>query len=149
MSIVSRLLALTRSLQLNRQFREVEKAIASLPLVTRRQLAALSMREFAAAARCEFPHLYGTPPEQPRYQAWGGGTDIGYARMRSDNPQVHLRGIALWLAVAYHETRDSKFSEIQGMHRQLMRMLRTLKESMPPAEMQQFNEQVAAAQVAA
>ena len=139
MRIITRLIALSRSIQLNRQFREIEKAIAGLPLVSRRQLAAIAMREFATAAKCEFPHLYGTPDNEQRYQPWGSGTDLGYARVKSDNSQLRLRGIALWLTVAYHETRESKYGEIQSLHRHLMRTLRILKESVPPQEANQWS----------
>jgi hypothetical protein len=138
MRIVTRLIALSRSIQLNRQFREIERSIAELPLAGRRQLAAIAMREFATAAKCEFPHLYGTPENEQRYQPWGSGTDLGYSRVKSDNPQVKLRGIALWLTVAYHETKESKYGEIQNLHRQLMRTLRILKESALPVEANQW-----------
>jgi hypothetical protein len=138
MRIVTRLIALSRSIQLNRQFREIERSIADLPLAGRRQLAAIAMREFATAAKCEFPHLYGTPENEQRYQPWGSGTDLGYSRVKSDNPQVKLRGIALWLTVAYHETKESKYGEIQNLHRQLMRTLRILKESALPVEANQW-----------
>jgi hypothetical protein len=138
MRIVTRLLALSRSIQLNRQFREIERTIADLPLASRRQLAAIAMREFATAAKCEFPHMYGTPENEQRYQPWGSGTDLGYARVKSDNPQVKLRGIALWLTVAYHETKESKYGEIQNLHRHLMRTLRILKESALPTEANQW-----------
>ncbi len=129
MRIVNRIIALSRSIQLNRQFREIEKSIAELPASGRSQLAAIAMREFATAAKCEFPHLYGTVDQNQRYQPWGSGTDLGYSRVKSDNPQVKLRGIALWLTVAYYETKDSKFGEVQNLHRQLMRTLRILKET--------------------
>ncbi len=138
MRIVTRLIALSRSIQLNRQFREIERSIADLPLAGRRQLAAIAMREFATAAKCEFPHLYGTPENEQRYQPWGSGTDLGYSRVKSDNPQVKLRGIALWLTVAYHETKESKYGEIQNLHRNLMRTLRILKESALPVEANQW-----------
>ena len=39
-----------------------------------------------------------------------------------------LRGIALWLAVAYHETKNSPHASLQPQHRQLMQLLRELKE---------------------
>ena len=134
MRIVTRIIALTRSIQLNRQFREIEKTIAAMPAASRRQLAAIAMREFATAAKCEFPHLYGTVDQAQRYQPWGSGTDLGYSRMKSDNTHVQLRGIALWMTVAYHETKESKYSEMQNLHRQLMRALRILKQSAPPVE---------------
>jgi len=131
MRIVTRIIALTRSIQLNRQFKEIERVISELPLATRRQLAAIAMREFACAAKCEFPHLYGTVDQGQRYQPWGNGTDIGYARMKADNQHLQLRGIALWLTVAYYETKESAYGDMQQLHRHLMRTLRLLKESMP------------------
>jgi hypothetical protein len=134
MRIVNRIIALTRSIQLNRQFREVEKTIGELSFVTRRQLAAIAMREFATAAKCEIPHMYGSVDQGPRYQPWGNGTDIGYARLRSDNEHLRLRGIALWLTVAYYETKESKSGDMQELHRHLMRTLRVLKEALPPGE---------------
>ena len=133
MNIVARLVALSRSIQLNRQFREIQRVIDSLPLATRRQLGTLAVKEFAIASKCEFPHLYGTPPELQGTEAWGKGTEIGYARVKSDNAQLKLRGIALWLTVAYYETKDSKYGEVQNLHRHLMRTLRVLKESAPAA----------------
>lgn len=137
MQLVTRLIALTRAMQLRRQFREINKALEQLPANARRQLAAISLREFANASKSEFPHLYATPPEE-KYRAWGSGTDIGLERLRSDNLQVRLRGVALWLSVAYHETKDSPFGEQQELHRQVMRSLRTLKESIPQAELSRW-----------
>ncbi|MGA8277347.1 MAG: hypothetical protein WB784_04030 [Rhodanobacteraceae bacterium] len=130
MHLLTRLIALTRGVQLRRQFREVIQVVNQLPAAPRQQLAALAVRELANASKCEFPHLYATPPEE-KYRAWGSGTDIGMERVHSDNLQVRLRGIALWLVVAYHETRDSPFGEQQELHRQVMRTLRTLRESIP------------------
>ena len=132
MRIVSRLIALSRSIQLNRQFREIQREIDSLPLATRRQLAALAVKEFSSASQCEFPHLYGTPGETQGIEAaWGKGAEVGFTRVRSDNPHVKLRGIALWLTVAYFETKDSQYGEAQNLHRQLMRTLRVLREYAP------------------
>lgn len=129
MQIVTRLISMSRSIKLNRQLREVEKTIHALPLNVRKQLAELTLKELTTASKCEFPHLYGTPVEQQRYQLWGAGTDIGFARMKSENPVVRIRGIALWFTVAYHETKESPYAEIQNVQRQLMRILRELKDA--------------------
>ncbi len=51
--------------------------------------------------------------------------------MKADNQHLQLRGIALWLAVAYYETKESAYGDMQQLHRHLMRTLRLLKESMP------------------
>jgi hypothetical protein len=134
MHFVTRLIALTRAMQLRRQFREINKALEQLAPPARRQLAAIALREFANASKSEFPHLYATPPEE-KYHAWGSGTDIGLERLHSDNLQVQLRGVALWLTVAYHETKDSPFVEQQELHRQAMRALRALKEAIPAADL--------------
>lgn len=136
MQFVTRLISLTRAMQLRRQLREVGQMIESLTPATRRQFASLALRELTNASRSEFPHLYGTPAED-KYRAWGSGTEIGLGRLRSDNLQVRLRGGALWLVVAYHETRNSPYSEQQELHRQLMRTMRTLREMVPAEELQQ------------
>jgi hypothetical protein len=137
MQLVTRLIALSRAVQLRRQFRAIEKALVELQPNARRQLAAIAMREFQSAAKSEFPHLYATPPEM-KYLPWGSGTEIGIERMRSDSLQVRLRGVALWLTVVYHETKDSPFAEQQELHRQVMRAMRALKDSIPAAELNQW-----------
>jgi hypothetical protein len=127
MQIIRRLVAMSRSVRLNRQYREIERAINQLPLVSRPKLAALTMREYANAAKCDVPLRLGARP------APGGadpckGLDLAFTQVKSADPQVHLRGVALWLAIAYHETRTSE----PNLHRQLMRTLRMLKEIAPP-----------------
>ena len=128
MRLVTRIVAKSRAIRLARQLRDIEAAVHALPVGARRQLALLAMKEFANASRCEFPHLYGSPPEQ-KYLPWGSGTGIGHERARSDNPQVRMRGIALWLAVAFHETREASTADLQMLHRGLLRVMRQLKES--------------------
>jgi hypothetical protein len=137
MQLVTRLIALSRAVQLRRQFREINKTLEELAPATRRQLAAIALREFANAAKSEFPHLYATPPDE-KYRAWGSGADIGLERLRSDNLQVRLRGVALWLTVVFHETKDSAFGEQQELHRQVMRALRTLKETVPATDLNRW-----------
>jgi len=137
MQLMTRLIALTRGMQLRRQFKEIEKALEQLAPNARRQLAALAMREFSNAAKSEFPHLYATPPDE-KYSPWGSGTAIGYERMKSDSLQVRMRGMALWLTVTFHETKDSQFADQRELHRLVMRTLRTLKETVPAKEMSQL-----------
>ncbi|SFN57395.1 hypothetical protein [Dokdonella immobilis] len=137
MQLITRLIALTRGMQLRRQFKEIEKALEQLNPSARRQLAALAMREFSNAAKSEFPHLYATPPDE-KYSPWGSGTSIGFERMKSDSLQVRMRGVALWLTVTFHETKDSPYADQRELHRLVMRTLRTLKESVPAKEMSQL-----------
>lgn len=130
MRFVTRIIATSRAVRLGRELREIEAIIQHLPRPAHQKLALLTVRELAQAGRCEFPHLYGTPPEQ-RYAMWGSGTHTGLARAHSDNMQVRLRGIALWLAVTFHETRDSNHAQLESLHRQVLGMLRQLKQSVP------------------
>ncbi len=130
MHFINRIISMSRAAQLGRQLREVEQSMNNMTQPTRVRLAGLVMREIDQAARCEFPHLYGTPPEL-RYKLWGTGTETGIERAKSDNLQVRLRGMALWLAVAYHETREASFNDSQNMHRRIQGIVRKLKESVP------------------
>lgn len=134
MRIVTRLIAISRAVQLRRQFREVDKALSNLAPKDRRQLAALAMREFSLAAKSEYPHLYGGT-HVDKYQPWGTGTQLGVERVRSDNVQVQLRGMALWLIVAFHETKDSPYEQQRQLHRSVLRILRAIKESLPASEL--------------
>ena len=144
MRIVTRLIAMNRSRQLAKQLREIERQIHALPKRSRARLGTMALREIGQASRSDFPHLYGTPPEE-RYLPWGQGTDIGLARARSDNAEIAMRGIALWLAVAYHETKNTPHPSMQPHHRDLMRLLRALKEDHRSDPMQEWMQAPAAA----
>ncbi|HXS73018.1 MAG TPA: hypothetical protein VN725_03160 [Rhodanobacteraceae bacterium] len=128
MRLVTRILALSRAARLKRQLREIEQRALDLPAPTCALLAELTAKECAAAARSETPHLYGSPPDL-KPGSWGTGMDLGYERARSDNAQVRLRGVALWLAVAYHETREASFPEFADLHRDVLRLMRQIKEN--------------------
>jgi hypothetical protein len=127
MQLLTPIFVMMRARQLGRQFRDIERNIRALPKRNRTRLSTLTLREIGQASRSDFPHLYGTSPEA-RYLPWGQGTEAGYERACSSNPEVALRGIALWLAVAYHETKNSPHASLQPQHRQLMQILRELKE---------------------
>jgi hypothetical protein len=126
MRIVTRLIAMIRARQLNQQLSEIMRNVHALPKRSRARLGTMVLREIGQASRSDFPHLYGTAQED-RYLPWGQGTEIGLARARSDNPEVAMRGIALWLAVAYHETKDTPHPNLKAPHREVMRLLRELK----------------------
>ncbi len=131
-NVVNRILAMTRTMKLGRQLREIEQTIYAMPAPLARQVATITTREMELAARCNPPWMYGTPPEDNAGE-WGTGSDIGITRVRSDNPQVRMRGIALWLAVCYHETQVSQAPGAQDLHRQVMRVVRQLKERLDGA----------------
>ena len=131
MHLVTRIVALSRAARLRRQLREIEQRMRGLPAPSCSLLAELITKECTAAGRSEAPHLYGSPPDL-KPGSWGTGTDLGYERARSDNAQVRLRGVALWIAVAYHETREASFPEFQGLHREVLRLMRQVKENAAP-----------------
>jgi hypothetical protein len=133
MQLLSPAIAFLRAHQLTRQLREIERSVRALPQRSRAQLSVLTLREIGQASRSEYPHLYGTSPEA-RYLPWGQGTGAGYERARSDNPEVALRGIALWLAVAYHETKHSPQDRLQLQRLAVLRLLNELKRLHRPAD---------------
>jgi len=133
MQLLSPAIAFLRAHQLTRQLREIERSVRALPQRSRAQLSVLTLREIGQASRSEYPHLYGTSPEAG-YLPWGQGTGAGYERARSDNPEVALRGIALWLAVAYHETKHSPQDRLQLQHLAVLRLLNELKRLHRPAD---------------
>lgn len=127
MQVLTPFLVMMRVRQLGRQFRDIDRRVRALPRRSRERLGEFALREIGQASRSDFPHLYGTPPEI-RYMPWGKGTEVGYERACSSSAEVAMRGIALWLAVAYHETKNSPHASVQAMQRQLMQLLRELKE---------------------
>ena len=129
MKLLIHVLAFTRGVILNREMSIIEREVAGLSVLDRRVLANLALRELAQASKTEYPHLYGSQPTE-RYRAWGTGTAVAMDRVRSDNSQIKLRGIALWLAVAFYESKDSDFGNMKNFHRRCLKMMRQLKESL-------------------
>ncbi len=133
MNMVSRVIAISRYFVLKRQYREVVKAMRELTPMHRRALATLTVREWQTASKQPFPYLYGSKKED-LYKPWGSGTATGISKMRSENAQIKLRGMALWLAVAYHETATAPYAELQQLHRDMMKVLRELRGLVPATE---------------
>ena len=122
--LVTRVTNMGRAARLRRQFSEVNQRSLELPHSYREQLAELIGRECDNVAASSDPALYGSQIEEG---ASASGLDIGYDRARSDNVQVRMRGIALWMALAYHETRNAETAEAQDLHRNILRIMRTLR----------------------
>ncbi|MGH8147433.1 MAG: hypothetical protein ACREPY_14010 [Rhodanobacteraceae bacterium] len=121
---VSRVTSMSRTARLRRQFSEIEQRSLELPRSYREQLAELIQRECSSVERSGDPQMYGAQTEG---DVTTGGLDLGYDRARSDNVQVRMRGLALWLALVYHETKDASAGENEELHRQLLRVMRELK----------------------
>jgi len=131
MRLVSHLIAVNREIRLRRQLADIERVVLALPVRTHADLQQLVRREMEQAAACDFPHLYGTPPEE-RYSTYGHGPDIGLSKARSENPLIATRGVALWIASVYHETLDARRPNMEDLHRQILRLMRQIKELSAP-----------------
>ncbi|MGN6091604.1 MAG: hypothetical protein ACTHOL_04585 [Luteibacter jiangsuensis] len=127
MRLVTHLIAVNREIRLRRQLADIERVVLALPVRAHVDLQQLVRREMEQAAACDFPHLYGTPPEE-RYSTYGHGPDIGLGKARSENPLIATRGVALWIAAVYHETLDSRRPAMEDLHRQILRLMRQIKE---------------------
>jgi hypothetical protein len=131
MRLVTHLIAVNREIRLRRQLADIERVVLALPVRTHADLQQLVRREMEQAAACDFPHLYGTPAEE-RYSTYGHGPDLGLGKARSDNPLIATRGVALWIAAVYHETLDSRRPGMEELHRQVLRLMRQIKELSTP-----------------
>lgn len=126
MSFLIRLLSTLRYMTLRRQLREMRKIVESLSPSTRSAVATLTMGEIQNAARAPVPHLYGAQ-DIHRYQPWSEAASQSFGKARSSVAQLKLRGIALWLAVVYHETRDIPHAGLADIHREILGLLGHLK----------------------
>ena len=123
--LVTRVTAMGRTARLRRQLADIEHRALELPRSYREQLAELIGRECDNVAQCADPSQYGIQIEDG---VTSSGLDVGYDRARSDNVQVRMRGLALWLALVYHETRNAAPTpENEELHRQVLRIMRELK----------------------
>jgi len=122
--LVTRVTSMGRVARLRRQFGEIEQRSLELPRSYREQLAELIGRECDNVEAAADPSTYGTQTENG---VTTSGLDLGFDRARSDNVQVRMRGIALWIALVYLETRNAEASESQDLHRAILRVMRELK----------------------
>lgn len=122
--LVTRVTSMGRAARLRRQFSEIEQRSLELPRSYREQLAELIGRECNNVEAAADPSTYGTQTENG---VTTNGLDLGFDRARSDNVQVRMRGIALWIALVYRETRNAEAPESQELHRAILRVMRELK----------------------
>lgn len=122
--LVTRVTSMGRVARLRRQFGDIEQRSLELPRSYRDQLAELIGRECDNVGAAADPSRYGTHTEDGVIT---NGLDLGFDRARSDNVQVRMRGIALWIALVYHETHEADAPEAQDLHRAILRVMRELK----------------------
>lgn len=128
MEMMVTLLAQARQTMLQRQAKAVAKAIRAMDATQRKATADQTLAEIQAAAVLPLPHWHGCS-EPMMYRPWSPVASAAARRCKDRSIQLRVRGVALWLAVAYHETRQTPQAGLQGVHRQVLGMLRELRES--------------------
>ena len=121
------MLALTRLIQLKRQWRGVVQQLQQMPDDNRLLLAAFVYGEAQRAAKHPLPRFYASRPLDG-YRPWGDAADTAFERVRSNNPQQCMRGLATWLAVVYHETAGIPHPGLQALHAEVSEHLTPLRD---------------------
>lgn len=121
---------LSRKVMLSWQAKVVEKAIRELPEAKRREAAALTLAELDSPAYQAGSPVHGSS-NTPSGPSRGTSAQQAFERVRSRLQPIRLRGLATWIAVVYHETRDSADEGFQGVHRDVLGLIAELKASMP------------------
>lgn len=112
---------------LARQAAVVSRAVQGLSAEQRRQTAEQTLSEIQAAARLPLPHLHGDSGAS-LYRPWSPVAAKAASRVKDRSLQLRQRSIATWLAVVYHETRAAPDEGLLAVHRQVLGMLRDLKD---------------------
>lgn len=123
-TVQSTMQQLSRKVMLSWQARVVEKAIRELPDAKRREAAALTLAELDSVA----PSTGSGGSPAPR---GGNAAQLAFERVRSKLQPIRVRGLATWIAVVYHETRDSADEGFQGVHRDVLGLIAELKAALP------------------
>jgi hypothetical protein len=128
MELMLKLLTHWRRRMLTRQAVAVRRAVEAMTLEQRRQTADHTLNEIRAAAELPLPHLYGDSSAS-LYRPWSPVAEISAGRVTDRAIQLRQRSVGTWLAVVYHETRLAQDEGLQAVHRDVLGILRTLKES--------------------
>lgn len=135
MPIATKLVTLARCLRLKYELRRVEQSLRDVPAMRRQQLAEMIESEMAEA-RQPMSDTSGLETEVPTRRA--GDTRLALERMSSPNRYLRMRGIALWLTVAFFETAEAQRSQaMTKLHRQLNRLLARYARKATPARAEQ------------
>lgn len=122
---------LSRKVMLSWQAKVVEKAIRELPEAKRREAAALTLAELDSALYAVRSPAPGDAEAAPTSLPRSPSAQQAFERVRSRLQPIRLRGLATWIAVVYHETRDSADEGFQAVHRDVLGLIAELKASMP------------------
>ncbi len=141
MEIFITLLTQWRRYTLAKHAGAVRQAVQGLNPEQRKQTADHTLAEIQHAARLPQPHLHGAT-DHSIYRPWTPVASTAAGRVRDRSIQLRQRSIAMWLAVVYHETRGATDEGLQGVHRDVLGILRELKDNKvaTPAEKAWFNQ---------
>lgn len=128
MDMLVSVLAHCRQLMLQRQAAAVLKAVRALDATQRKTTADQTLSEIQAASVLPHPHWHGSS-ESMLYRPWSPVASVAAGRVKDRSVQLRQRSVALWLAVVYHETRQTPHAGLQAVHRQVLGILRELRES--------------------
>ena len=119
MKYLTRMLAFTRLLVLRRQWKQIKQWLFLLSAEQESVLSALVYGEAQRAAKHPLPQFYASEHVES-YSPWGTAVDAAFEKTRTDNPQVQMRGVAVWLAVVYHETRNAPLEPLRKVLTELL-----------------------------
>ena len=128
MDFLLKLLVLWRQRMLSKQAGAVRRAVLALNTEQRRQTADHTLAEIQAAARLPRPADYGDTEQAP-YRPWTAVAATTAGRVNDRSVQLRQRSIGTWLAVVYHETREARDDGLLAVHREVLGILRELKDS--------------------
>lgn len=128
MDMLITLLTHWRRMMLSRQAGAVRQAVFALNAEQRKATADHTLAEIQHAATLPQPHLHGVT-ESSIYRPWSQVASTAAGRVRDRSIQLRQRSIAMWLAVVYHETRGATDEGLQAVHRDVLGILRELKDN--------------------
>lgn len=130
MDMLITLLVHWRRHTLHKQAAAVRKAVHALDGAQRKLVVDQTLAEIQAAAVLPLPHLHGDS-DPVMYRPWSPVAAVAASRVRDRSILLRQRSIALWLAVVYHETRQSPDAGLQAVHREVLGILRELRDARP------------------
>jgi hypothetical protein len=131
MDIMVMVLTQWRRQMLARQARTIRAAVLAMTPQQRHAAGQHTLAEIRAAAELPMPHLYGDAAPVP-YRPWSPVASTMAKRALDRAVQVRQRSIGTWLAVVYHETRQAPADGLQAVHREVLGILRELREAKAP-----------------
>ncbi len=127
MNFLISMLTQWRRLMLARQAGAVRQAVLGMSPEQRKQTADMTLAEIQAAAVLPQPHLHGDQ-QASLYRPWSPVAATAAQRVTDRSIQLRQRSVAMWLAVVYHETRRAQDDGLLAVHRDVLGILRELKD---------------------